>query len=799
VGGLRQRQDVLQWKPTALSPPIVQRLTLLSKESRSPGRPANHANEGVDHLDYDAAAGHTTTYELGYLQSQVEAGEHYDYFYADLAARAAQTRTPIVDTAEGKHWVFRQKDIRAWWSNAHHDRPGGVEDVSPTAWTAEGKPIFLTEMGCPAIDKGANQPNVFYDPKSSESFVPHFSAGTRDDVIQRQYLTALISYWGDDDNNPESGVYSGRMIDMANVYVWAWDARPYPTFPLDQEAWADFANWQYGHWLSGRAGLVATPDVMAHLAGAYGFAAGDFARAYGAADGYLLTGVMSLRDAFGPLGAFFHFDLFESGGAVKAATRLSTPVLATLGLDDVTEADDPVALTRGQESELPLSVVLHHLDAETDYRATPAEARRATVTSDRVVEARVPIAIDHARAVAAAEAMLYDAWAGIERGAFGLMPRHLALEPADVVAVPVGAGARELRLESIEDGIGRAVEARGFARTAFLPAPTPVVAGGVSTAVLTAAPALLLMDLPLLDDAHDANAGYLAGAADPWPGGLNVYRSPTTSAYVLNRTLTLPATVGATLGDFYSGPTSRFDRGNSLYVRISRGALASLDELALFQGGNAVAIENADGEWEIVQFATAELTAEREYLLTDLLRGQLGSEGAMRDPVATGARVVVLNAALSQAQMGFADIGNLYNWRFGPAGLPIGDATYQTVSHAFAGVGLRPYSPVHVRGAREANDDITIVWTRRTRISGDAGWEVAEVPLGETAESYAIDILDGMDVVRTLSAATPSATYTAAEQTADFGDLASQPDVVAYQLSPEYGRGEGRAATLWEV
>jgi hypothetical protein len=31
---------------------------------------------------------------------------------------------------------------------------------------------------------------VFFDPKSSESFTPHFSRGWRDDAIQRAYLEA---------------------------------------------------------------------------------------------------------------------------------------------------------------------------------------------------------------------------------------------------------------------------------------------------------------------------------------------------------------------------------------------------------------------------------------------------------------------------------------------------------------------------------------------------------------------------------------------------------------------------------
>jgi hypothetical protein len=63
---------------------------------------------------------------------------------------------------------------------------------------AESKPVIFTELGCPAVDKGANQPNVFFDPKTSESFLPYFSSGARDDAMQRAFLEANITYWEDD-------------------------------------------------------------------------------------------------------------------------------------------------------------------------------------------------------------------------------------------------------------------------------------------------------------------------------------------------------------------------------------------------------------------------------------------------------------------------------------------------------------------------------------------------------------------------------------------------------------------------
>ncbi|MFQ5567135.1 MAG: glycoside hydrolase TIM-barrel-like domain-containing protein, partial [Paracoccaceae bacterium] len=130
------------------------------------------------HLDLEV--GHDSIYSLPYLQGNVEGGENYDWFYASQADRESQIRTPIDDTGFSEHWVFRPKDFRAWWSNQHFDRIGGVRSTTPTAWVPESKPIWLTETGCPAVDLGSNQPNLFSDAKSSESALPFGSLGVRD-------------------------------------------------------------------------------------------------------------------------------------------------------------------------------------------------------------------------------------------------------------------------------------------------------------------------------------------------------------------------------------------------------------------------------------------------------------------------------------------------------------------------------------------------------------------------------------------------------------------------------------------
>ena len=214
------------------------------------------------HADVDAKS----VYSLPYLKANVEGGEHYDWYYADETDRATQTRRPITDGAYGEPWIYRPKDIRSWWENAHHDRVDGVRSATPTAWVPRSKPVWLTETGCPAVDLGANKPNLFYDPKSSESALPPFSRGARDDEMQRRFLQAKLGYWAEPGVNPVSPVYGGPMIP--EIFVWTWDARPWPDFPVRESVWSDGPAHRLGHWITGRVGAGSLALIVADICAA---------------------------------------------------------------------------------------------------------------------------------------------------------------------------------------------------------------------------------------------------------------------------------------------------------------------------------------------------------------------------------------------------------------------------------------------------------------------------------------------------------------------------------------------------
>ena len=762
--------------------------------------PLSDWRDGWDHLDAQAWP---SIYDRGYLQSNIAGGEGFDWFYASEADRASQTRTPITDGL-GTPWVFRFKDIHAWWSNAHRNRPGGALG-GWTSWVAQSKPIWFTELGCPAIDRGPNQPNVFYDPKSSESFAPYFSRGWRDDAVQRAYLEATYLFWKDAANNPTSTQYSGRMVNVDECAAWTWDARPYPFFPELSSVWSDGANWRLGHWLTGRLGAVSLAALVRHLCRRAGMPDAwiDVSGLTGAVDGYVITALESPRTSITMLARHFGFDAVESEGRIKFIMRGRAPV-ATISPEGMVSAGegDVMELARGQETELPQALKWQVARADEDYDGITVESRRITVEASRVSSDSFPMAVPPEEADRRCRRALMEAWVGRETGAFQLPPSRLALDPGDVILLDHDGRLAQMRILATSDAEARGIETIRQDRDAYdLPPGSPRPAS-LARPVVFGQPLVEFMDLPQLREDHSPHQPLIAAFAKPWPGRIAVFRSAEESGFELLTAFRGRARMGELVADLYSGPTSRFDYGNSVYVELLSGTLESVTDARLFSGENSIAVEQPSGAWEILQFGGAELLAPGRYRLSRLLRGQRGTEADMAGMVPTGARVVVLDVAVNPLPVTEADLGLPWNWRVGPASRPVSDESYLAETFTPRGMGLRPFAPVHVEQPWQrarVPGDLTIRWIRRDRSLAADNWNAAEVPMSEAAQEWRVDILDGAVVKRSLTASTASALYTAAQQTADWGaplGPGASLDIRIAQIGQAFGAGAAPVTTL---
>ncbi|MCA0922916.1 glycoside hydrolase/phage tail family protein [Pseudooceanicola nanhaiensis] len=741
--------------------------------------PLSDWREGEDHLD----TGWGTIYDLDYLRSGVEGGQYYDWYYHSPEAEAAQIRTPIEDGAHGEHWVYRTKDIRGWWENLHYERIDGERQAIPTGWQPGMKPVRFTELGCAAVDKGTNEPNKFLDPKSSESALPRHSTGRRDDLIQMQYLTAVLSHWGA--NNPQSEVYGGPMLDMDHAYVWAWDARPFPFFPAALDTWADGENYARGHWITGRAAGRDLASVVAEICEGAGVADYDVSGLHGYVAGYVEDRVMPGRTALQPLMLRFGFDAVEREGQLVFRMRD--------GRVDAEVTEEALALhpeiegtleeTRAPEAELTGRVRVRFLQGEADYAVIAEEAVLPGEDTGAVSASELPMVLSRGLGRQVAERWLSEARLARDSLRLALPPSRGDLGPGDVLQV----GARGLfRLDRVERAGALLAEAVRIEPETYRPVDMDEDSVALSQFVPPVPVFPLFLDLPLMRGEEVPHAPHLAVTSVPWPGSVALYASDQDSDYALNRTLSLRATVGVAQTALGAGPVGRIDRGAGLSVRLTSGGLSSISDAALLSGGNLMAIgDGTPGGWELFQFRDAVLTGENTYLLSHLLRGQFGTDAAMPEAWPEGSYVVLMNGAAEQIDLALGQRRMARHYRIGPAQRAVSDPSYRHETWAFDGIGLRPYAPCHLSVAETAGD-LAFGWVRRTRIDGDS-WEGIEVPLGEESESYLVRVVQGGVVRREAITATPAWTYDAAARAAD--GLSGLAELEVAQISASFGAG----------
>jgi len=731
--------------------------------------PLTDWRDGDDHLD---AAEADSLYEQDYLQSRIAGGEGYDWYYGSDGARVAQVRSPIGDGVYGEPWVWRFKDIEAWWSNAHHDRPGGVRSASTTSWVPQSKPIWFTELGCAAVDKGANQPNVFGDPKSSESGRPYFSSGLPDPLGQRQFLRAQLDYWGGA-ANPASSVYGGPMV--ARIYLWTWDARPYPAFPADTASWSDGANHATGHWLTGRTGAMASDELIAAVAADYGAELDLVQPVQPLIHGLRIEGLASAREALGEVLAVSGLSARDSAQGLQFRRGNARNAIAA---GELVADDGPILSRRRPDPGEALGrVALTYFDRERAYLTGTVTALRLAGGAAGAEASN--LVLDLAGARHAAERILLDRSAAAETLEFSLPPSMAAVEVGDVLMLE-GVAEGPFEVTEIRDGLARKISARAMppAMTAAITSDRPQASMALTG--VKSMPIVLAAHLPPLPDAPLRSRLAFAASARPWPGDVTISDEVTGSTLAR---LSGATVLGELTADLPAGAFGDWDDLTTVRLRVYSGHFSSVSEAAVFGGSNRLAVQGNDGEWEILGFAAAELLAPGLYVLSHLLRGM---DGSASGAAASGNALFVPDARAAVVPVDAAWLNTTLDLR---AFAGRSDLTGQALAVPLTLAPVLPLAPVEPVASRALpSGDVTITWTRRSR--GDPNGTGAGVPpLEYVPETYRVTVFDAGVPARVVTVSTTSFVYSSADQTSDFGALPADFAFEVAQVSAGYGPG----------
>lgn len=534
--------------------------------------------------------------------------------------------------------------------------------------------------------------------------------------------------------------------------------------------------------------------------------------------GYALARPSSIREALEPLQRGFFFDIIESDFILKFPKRggdaIATIPEANLAAHAYGDArPQELRRKRRQDLEIPRRVHVQYLDPDRDYQAGEQWAGRLQTQSVGVEIVTLPIVFTPDEARPIADGLLYDAWVTRDEYELYLGPDYIYLDAADTITVTLGNATHYIRLTNTDFRFPNMIAAQGVSVRPPAYTAETLSQGSLGNTYESPAPGanspveqpmqqgiegpslVVLIDSPLLRDADD-NAGiYHAGRGytDGWRG-YGLFKSlDGGGSFVQIDTHFQAATMGLTT-DALGNPASGFtiiDEGNTVNVRVN-GTLSSISDV-LFYNRTQLALVGIHGRWEVIAFQNAELEADGTYTLSTLMRGLKGTDAHVSTH-AVGDYFILLSATtIDRVLVDLAEIGVERVYK----GVSAGQTVQETEAQDFTlGLeGLKPLSPVHVRGRRNTSLDLVITWVRRTRIGG--AWDVAGfTPLGEASESYSIDILNGSTVVRTISASSQTTTYTAAQQVTDFGSTQASVSGRLYQISATVGRGTARSFTV---
>jgi len=561
------------------------------------------------------------------------------------------------------------------------------------------------------------------------------------------------------------------------------------------------------------AGTVDIADIVADLCERSGLTDHDTSSIDQTVEGFVIvTTPMNARDAIVPLRSVGFFDSVESGDTLKFVKRGAAPAM-TLGVDDIgaiesdSSNDPPPAnsVTIAMESDLPQQIRVSYMSPSRNYEnGQQLSPMRFDTLSQNIVDVQLGgICITDDQAAQATEILWNDAWEADHTFTFAVDVSKAALEPTDVVLLPMQGTLYRVRIQAIDDAsqVMRTITAvtdddGNYVSQAVAQSATAIV----TTMQFHAESSLILMDSPLLRDANDTGrvsapmySAVVPVGTDSWTGA-GIYESDDGgSTYLGVATADNKADSGlatTALADVANPFIT--DTVSTLTVEMSDASTlpSTITDAQLLAGGNAAALIDADGAVEILQFRDVTVIDSGTVELSYFLRGRRGSE-SMTGNHAVGSRLVMLGPAITQQEnLNLSDLAKVLQWKAVGATDTLDDAT--AVPFTSNGRSLMPRAPWNTR-TTIAGSDILINADRRSRIENESAISFVSptMALNEDMEAYEVDIYDapGTSVLRTLSGTSLPILYSAADITADFGGMPADITLAVYQMSAQVGRG----------
>jgi hypothetical protein len=485
-------------------------------------------------------------------------------------------------------------------------------------------------------------------------------------------------------------------------------------------------------------------------------------------DGAIISNVTTFRDIMEPMSVLYRFDMVESGGKIKFTRQPLNAPATNFTIDSgdtlINSESDVGGITfqsrREEEREVPQRVNIRYIDKSLSYQwAMQFSTRSQTIEtnqSNTQITYEVPIVMNAAEAKMISYRALWTAWQSRVAYSFRVSQEFLKMEPGDIGTIT--AVGLQFTVKAVEvtynNDFSLSVRATGWLSDENFEVTADPGDGYTQEIPYTTGADAFIIDVPLLQPSQDLNFSgqfpvYVVISpiiqTNTWGGG-----SMWAAYDGYNFEEDVSSTVEGFVGVVPTPPVVpdsilQIDYDNTITVYTRQGdstLMTSCTELEMLAGANAAAY-GANGRWEIIQFQTVTDNGNGSFILSNLLRGQRGTDYAV-DNHRNGDFFVLLDSSWVEL-ITFPHADMELSFRYKGVGFGQDQATIPPSVVTLEGYGALPWPPNNLRITRSRTaltGDITIAWDRRSRTNGGL------VDFGEYADLASTEANDYLVSIR---------------------------------------------------
>lgn len=416
----------------------------------------------------------------------------------------------------------------------------------------------------------------------------------------------------------------------------------------------------------------------------------------------------------------FFFDPIECDTRFACISRGQNPVDAITHEDLIARNDATMAITRIQEIELLRKVNVTTLDSSIDYAKNTQTAQRISPVHARGESSiEIPIVTSPLVALQIAQKRLRLAWAEVYKYTFSLPTKYSHITPTDVIIYTDAQNTtHRIRINKVQESYGRldlegTNDAPWIYQNRYIPAPTPQPNVSTTPGIIGKT-FLTVLNLPVIKDSDDALGYYLAvyGIGSAWQGATVQMRRDQYANVEQEIQMTASAILAQTMSPLLPEADPYAPSQQTLKV-VTTDQLFSVTDDVLQTYQNRLALQRADGSWEIIQYQYAQEIEPFNFVLSGLHRGRYATS-ALEIPV--GALAVVLNDALTFVALpSWALQESVLQAR--AISLGTNPDTAQWLPIPKSQIASQTEWPVHTLTAqRDASNTVTVRWIGRARL-----------------------------------------------------------------------------------